>query len=204
MRPKLDLTHACRLNRFAFMLLWAVVLTALAGASAAFAAASPVIAKSPNDAREYEFIVLPNQLQVLLISSPDTDKAAASLAVQVGSNDDPEQREGLTHFLEHLLFLGTEKYPEPGAYKQFISRHSGADNAYTAADHTNYFFDVDKDFLEPALDRFSRFFIDPLFTAKYVNNERQVVHSEYQSKLKSDGWRVRAVQREVSAPQRVK
>ena len=157
--------------------------------------------KSPSDPREYAGITLPNQLQVVLISDPSTDKAAASLNVRVGSGSDPADRSGLAHMLEHMLFLGTEKYPEPGEYKAFLSSHGGDHNAYTALLDTNYFFDVDKDYLEPALDRFAQFFIAPLFTAKYVNNERQVVHSEYQSKLRSDGWRIRSVQQQAYNPE---
>lgn len=156
--------------------------------------------KSPNDDLDYEYFVLPNQLRVLLISDPDTDKAAASLDVNIGSASDPEDRQGLAHYLEHMLFLGTGKYPEPGEYKQFLSAHGGNHNAYTALEHTNYFFDVDAGFLAPALDRFAQFFIAPLFTERYVANEREVVHSEYQSKLGSDGWRIRSAQRQAMNP----
>lgn len=156
--------------------------------------------KSPNDPRLYQAFTLENQLRVLLISDPATDKAAAALDVHVGSDSDPDDRAGLAHFLEHMLFLGTEKYPDPGDYKQFLASHGGNHNAYTADRNTNYFFDVDKDFLEPALDRFAQFFIAPLFTEKYVGNERQVVHSEYQSKLGSDGWRIHSAQREAMNP----
>lgn len=148
------------------------------------------VVKSPNDDRSYESLELDNGLKVLLISDPETDKAAAALDVNVGNGSDPESREGLAHFLEHMLFLGTEKYPEPGEYKNFISEHGGAQNAYTTFDHTNYYFRVDKAFLEPALDRFAQFFIAPLFNERYVTRERQVVHSEYLSGIKSDGRRI--------------
>ena len=165
------------------------------------ASAAETLIKSPNDRREYAAITLPNQLRVVLISDPATDKAAASLNVNVGSASEPDNREGLAHMLEHMLFLGTEKYPEPGEYKNFLSSHGGDHNAYTALLDTNYFFDVDKLYLEPALDRFAQFFVAPLFTAKYVQNERQVVHSEYQSKMRSDGWRTRSAQRHAMNPE---
>lgn len=165
-------------------LLWALLLLAAVAAQAA----STVI-KSPNDPRDYETMVLDNGLKVVLVSDPAADKAAAALDVNIGSGSDPQGREGLAHFLEHMLFLGTEKYPDSAEYKQFMATHGGSENAYTAYDHTNYFFDIDKDYLEPALDRFAQFFISPTFTPKYVNRERQIVHSEYMSKLKSDGRR---------------
>ena len=123
------------------------------------ALAAEQIVKSPNDDRQYESFTLPNQLKVLIISDPDTDKAAAAMDVFVGSNNDPKDREGLAHFLEHMLFLGTEKYPEPGEYHAFVSAHGGSHNAYTAPERTNYFLNVDKDYLHEALDRFGQFFV---------------------------------------------
>ncbi len=153
-------------------------------------AAAVEIVKSPGDNRSYEYLQLDNGLKALLISDPETDKAAASLDVNIGNGSDPQDREGLAHFLEHMLFLGTEKYPEPGEYKDFINAHGGGQNAYTTFDHTNYFFNIDKDYFEPALDRFSRFFIAPLFNERYVTRERQVVNSEFLSGLKSDGRRI--------------
>ena len=178
----------------------AIVLIGWSLLSLLTASASETVIKSPNDHRSYASFTLPNQLKVLIISDPTTDKAAAALDVKVGSASDPRDWQGLAHFLEHMLFLGTEKYPQPGEYKQFISSHGGSDNAYTALEDTNYYFDIDKNYLEPALDRFAQFFISPLFTEKYVTRERQVVHSEYQSKLKSDGWRVRSAQKRAANP----
>jgi len=144
------------------------------------------IIKSPTDTRDYLTFQLANQLHVLVISDPTADKAAASLSVSVGSGSDPKDREGLAHFLEHMLFLGTEKYPEAGAYQQFISEHGGSHNAYTAFDETNYFFDVNASDLEPTLDQFAQFFISPLFNSEYVEREKHAVHSEYQTKIKDD------------------
>lgn len=148
-----------------------------------------VVEKSPTDKRDYLAFTLPNQMKVLVISDPTTDKAAASVDVNVGSNANPKSRLGLAHFLEHMLFLGTEKYPEAGSYQEFISNNGGNHNAFTAFENTNYFFDIQADKLEPALDRFSQFFIKPLFTEKYVDRERHAVNSEYQSKLRDDGRR---------------
>lgn len=168
----------------------------LLGSALATAARNPM--QSPNDANQYRYLELENGLQVLLISDDTADKAAASLNVAVGSGDDPAGREGLSHFLEHMLFLGTEKYPEPGEYQQFIASHGGSHNAFTAFQDTNYFFDVQAEFLEQALDRFAQQFAAPLFTAEFVNRERNAVHSEYSSKLKDDGRRFYSVRKAVT------
>ena len=76
------------------------------------------IITSPNDTRQYEGFTLENKLRVLIISDPNTQKGAAALDVMVGSSSDPDSREGLSHFLEHMLFLGTQKYPKPGEYQR--------------------------------------------------------------------------------------
>jgi secreted Zn-dependent insulinase-like peptidase len=159
------------------------------------------ISVSPNDTRDYLNFTLDNQLKVLVISDPGTDKAAASLDVDVGSNADPKERMGLAHFLEHMLFLGTEKYPEAGAYQAFIRASGGSHNAYTSYENTNYFFDVSAENLTPALDRFSQFFIAPLFNETYVDRERNAVNSEYQSGLRDDGRRIWSTYKRLINPQ---
>jgi Insulinase (Peptidase family M16) len=66
---------------------------------------TPTIEKSAQDDRSYRLITLSNGLQALLISDPKTDKGAASLDVGVGHLSDPDERPGLAHFCEHLLFM---------------------------------------------------------------------------------------------------
>ncbi|MBS3804230.1 MAG: insulinase family protein [Oleiphilaceae bacterium] len=156
--------------------------------------------KSPNDDNLYRYLTLDNGLEVLLISDPDSDKAAASLDVAVGSGDDPSDREGLAHFLEHMLFLGTEKYPDPGEYQQYINSHGGSHNAFTAFQDTNYFFDIEAEFLKPALDRFAQQFAAPLFTKALVERERRAVHSEFSASLKDDGRRIHSARKAVANP----
>ncbi len=159
------------------------------------------IVVSPGTDRAYRHVVLANGLNAVLVSDPDTDKAAASLEVAVGSGSDPLERAGLAHFLEHMLFLGTEAFPVPGEYQEFLSTHGGSSNAYTAYEQTNYHFDVDADQLSPALDRFAAFFINPLFTESLVERERNAVHSEYTAKIKEDGRRYFDALKQVVNPQ---
>lgn len=151
------------------------------------------VAKPLNDSRSYRYLQLENGLRVLLVSDAQADKAAASLDVNVGSRQDPADYQGLAHFLEHMLFLGTAKYPQAGEYQEFISAHGGGHNAFTAFEHTNYFFDISADSLEPALDRFAQFFSAPLFNAEFVQREVNAVNSEYRSKIRDDRRRELAV-----------
>ena len=184
------------------ILLLALPLWAFAGTSTAetsTAELSPIV-KSPLDPKEYRAVDLDNGLKVLLVSDPATDKSAAALDVHIGNGSDPDDWQGLAHFLEHMLFLGSKKYPGAGEYKSFIDDHGGSHNAYTSFDHTNYYFDISSDYLRPALDRFSRFFIDPTFDPTFVNRERSVVHSEYQARLKDESRRLWAARRQLVNP----
>ncbi len=164
-------------------------------------AATPEIIRSSLDSKQYRALELDNGLKVLLVSDSTADKAAASLDVHVGSGNDPDDWQGLAHFLEHMLFLGSQKYPEAGEYKKFIADHGGDYNAYTALFHTNYYFDISAEHLRPALDRFSRFFIDPTFDATFVDRERAVVHSEYQARRKEEGRRSWSARRQLINPE---
>lgn len=144
---------------------------------------------SPFDSRDYRVLTLENGLDVLLVSDPEADKAAASMNVRVGSAQDPDDLQGLAHFLEHMLFLGTEPYPESDAYQRYISGHAGSHNAFTAQQDTNYFFDIEPSALAGALDRFSEFFISPLFNADRLESERNIVHSEYMARIRDESRR---------------
>ena len=152
-------------------------------------AVSAEFRKSPNDHREYRALQLENRMSVLLISDSETDEAAAALAVRVGGQDDPEDRPGMAHYLEHLLFLGTEKYPEIDEYRTFIVQNGGSSNAFTSVDITNYNFSIKPEFLRPALDRFAQFFISPLFPEEQLDRERSVVDDENEMRIENDGVR---------------
>ncbi|KAL8788751.1 MAG: hypothetical protein Q9195_007158 [Heterodermia aff. obscurata] len=180
------------------------------------------------DDRSYRVIELPNKLEALLVHDPKTDKASASVNVNVGSFSDADDMPGMAHAVEHLLFMGTEKYPVENAYSQYLTAHSGYSNAYTASTETNYFFEVaassevsDSDRLtngdsEPsingaisqdsstsplygALDRFAQFFIAPLFLSSTLDRELRAVDSENKKNLQSDAWRLMQLNKSLSS-----
>lgn len=155
---------------------------------------------SPNDTRNYRQLVLENGLKILLIQDQDAQKASAALAVRVGHYDDPIHRQGLAHFLEHMLFLGTEKYPQVGEFQAFISRNGGTNNAWTGTEHTCFFFDIHAKAFEGGLDRFSQFFIAPTFNPEALDKERHAVQSEFEMKYKDESRRQYQVHKEVINP----
>lgn len=158
------------------------------------------IEKPDLDDRQYKVITLDNKLKALLISDPKADKSAAALDVNVGAFSDYEHLPGLAHFCEHLLFMGTEKYPDENEYSSYLSNHGGHSNAYTAAEDTNYYFEVNHQYLEGALDRFSQFFIAPLFDPSCKDREIRAVDSENKKNLQNDTWRLYQLDKSLSNP----
>ena len=164
------------------------------------AAEGVVIRTPPLDDRLYRYFELDNGMKVLVVHDADADMAAAALDVHVGQFSDPPDREGLAHFLEHMLFLGTDAYPDVDAYRDFVQSHGGGTNAGTGQEHTRYHFDVDHAHLEGALDRFSAFFTSPRLDREYVTREREAVNSEYRLKVQTQARRFREVRRATSNP----
>ncbi|XDV49923.1 hypothetical protein PO909_019079 [Leuciscus waleckii] len=158
------------------------------------------IIRSPEDKREYRGLDFTNGLKAILISDPTTDKSSAALDVHIGSLSDPENISGLAHFCEHMLFLGTEKYPKENEYSQFLSEHAGSSNAFTSGEHTNYYFDVSHEHLQGALDRFSQFFLCPLFDESCKDREVNAVDSEHEKNLMNDAWRLFQLEKATGNP----
>ncbi|KAG5520158.1 hypothetical protein PMAC_001235 [Pneumocystis sp. 'macacae'] len=161
---------------------------------------SDKIKKPDNDPYNYRMIELSNGLQVLLISYPNTAVSAASLDVGVGHFSDPDEFPGLAHFYEHLLFMGTKKYPKEDGFASFLSSNSGYYNAYTSTENTNYFFEIPHNSFEKALDMFSQFFISPLLSRSAVDREVRAVDSENKKNLQNDLWRFFQLEKTLSNP----
>ena len=127
-------------------------------------------------------------------------QSAAGLTVLSGMWEDPVEYPGMAHFLEHMLFMGTQAYPNESEYSRFISDNGGETNAVTSTDKTIYMFSVNNAAFEGALDRFSHFFIDPLFSADAVDRELLAVDQEHSGHLQQDSSRSMMVLMEMGNP----
>ncbi|XVF46119.1 hypothetical protein PTKIN_Ptkin03bG0001100 [Pterospermum kingtungense] len=123
-----------------------------------------------------------------------TKNAAAAMCVGFGSFSDPPEAQGLAHFLEHMLFMGSTEFPDENEYDSYLSKHGGSSNAYTEAEHTCYHFEVEREFLKGALKRFSHFFISPLVKLEAMEREVLAVDSEFNQVLQNDSCRLQQLQ----------
>ena len=147
------------------------------------------IIKSHNDKNIYYTNTLSNGLKYIIITDPDSKTGAVSLNIDIGSSYEPNEISGLAHFLEHTLFLGTEKYPT-NSFDDFISKNSGSSNAYTTSENTNFHFDISNEVFEKSLDMFVHFFICPLFNSDCIEKEINAINSEFKSSIRDDDERI--------------
>jgi nardilysin len=117
-------------------------------------------------------------------------EAVAAMVVGVGSMYDPNDCQGMAHFLEHLLFMGSKNYPQENAYDSFMRKHGGSDNDFTELEHTVYHFEIPQEHLVGALDMFAQFFTAPLLLETSVEQELNAIESEFQLVKNSDSYRV--------------
>jgi Secreted/periplasmic Zn-dependent peptidases, insulinase-like len=99
---------------------------------------------------------------------------------------------------EHMLFLGTRKYPETNSFENFLSANGGSSNAFTDSENTVYYFDMAADDdakLRQGLDRFGSFFSCPLFTESSTLKELNAIESEHAKNLQSDIFRLYQIEK---------
>lgn len=120
--------------------------------------------------------------------------------MKAGSWDDPDEYAGMAHFCEHMLFMGTEKYPSENEFFSLVSDYGGMTNAFTAPNRTVYMFSSETEGFQNLLDRFAHFFIDPLFNPSGISREMHAVDQEFAKNLENDSWREYMVFKETGNP----
>ena len=82
--------------------------------------------------------ILDNGLEIVVLENNRVPAIAHSIWYKVGSADEPNGKSGIAHFLEHLMFKGTDKL-KPGEFSQIVSINGGKENAFTSKNYTGYF-----------------------------------------------------------------
>lgn len=158
------------------------------------------IHKSEHDLRKYQAIKLPNGMTVLLVSDAQAPKSLAALALPVGSLEDPNNQLGLAHYLEHMLLMGSKRFPEPGSFSEFLKKHGGSHNASTASYRTAFYLEIENDALVPAVERLADAIAEPLLDPINADRERNAVNAELTMARSRDGMRMAQVNAETLNP----
>ena len=124
-----------------------------------------------------ETFTLANGMQVVLIPNHRAPIVSHMVFYKVGSADEPPGKSGIAHFLEHLLFKGTPRFPE-GAMTDIVARNGGDQNAFTTSDYTGYFQNIAVDRLPLMMDMEADRMRNLILDKKGVDTEREVIIEE--------------------------
>ena len=128
-------------------------------------------------------------MKIYFIEDVDCHESSATMYVNVGFIDDPIDTPGLSHYLEHMLFMGNDKYKGPNFYRNAISSNGGLTNAFTSETFTQYYFSVNSKKFTDVLDIFANFFIKPEFNLTCIEKEVTAVDNEHTKNIAMDNWR---------------
>ncbi len=145
---------------------------------------SPVASAAESGEFLLQRYTLPNGLRVWLQPRADSESVAALLVLGAGSRYERLANNGVSHFVEHMLFVGTERWSED-EIKDIITRRGGRWNGWTGEETTTYFVQISAQDLNIALDWLAQVVFHPTFPADKIGKERQVI---FQERLGRYGW----------------
>lgn len=131
---------------------------------------------------------LKNGLRVVCVEMPHLHAAELAIYLKVGGRNDPPKREGLSHFLEHILFRGTAEFPSSLAIEAAFESIGGAPNAATDAESTYYYSRLHPDSVERGMEIFASMLIKPLLTG--IEIEKRIIAEEAREDLNEQGEEV--------------
>jgi len=127
---------------------------------------------------QYTKKVLKNGLTILTVPVPHVESVTMSIFVKAGSRYEPARINGLSHFLEHLHFKGTKKYPTAKKLSEVVDSIGGEFNANTGKEHTQYFIRAAAQHLPLVFDVLTDMLQNPLFDDKEMQREKGVIIEE--------------------------
>lgn len=129
---------------------------------------------------------LKNKMKVILVSSHKSPVVSVQMWVKTGSADEKKGEEGISHFIEHLVFKGTEKY-KVGEIANLVEASGGELNAYTSFDQTVFYVTISKNYIDTAVDVIAQMMGHPIFDPDETHSEREVVCEEIKMGIDSPG-----------------
>jgi zinc protease len=128
---------------------------------------------------------LENGLDVVVVPDRRAPVVTHMVWYRNGSADDPAGKSGIAHFLEHLMFKGTARWPA-GEFSKIVAGYGGQENAFTSFDYTAYFQRVPKEHLRAMMDYEADRMTGLSFDEAVVAPERDVVLEERRMRVDAD------------------
>ncbi|MFA5172803.1 MAG: pitrilysin family protein [Candidatus Paceibacterota bacterium] len=126
----------------------------------------------------YKRIVLDNGLRIILAPKAESQAVTVLVLVEAGSKYETKEINGLSHFLEHMCFKGTEKRPKAIDISQELDAIGAEYNAFTGQEYTGYYAKVEKKHVEKILEVVSDIYLNSTFPEKEIEKERGVIIEE--------------------------
>src|SRR5271154_4849387 len=123
-------------------------------------------------------VILKNGLRILLAREPQSLAASVLILVEAGSEYETKRINGLSHFLEHMMFKGTTNRPRVGQIAEELDALGSQYNAFTGQEYTGYWAKVEARKLPEILAIVSDLYLNPVFNAEEIEKERGVVIEE--------------------------
>lgn len=127
---------------------------------------------------KYKKTTLKNGLRIVTVPMQNTETVTVVVMVGVGSRYETEKEAGLSHFIEHMLFKGTEKRPEALLISEEVDSVGGEFNAFTSKDRTFYYTKVDAKHIGTALDIISDIYLNSKIEEKEIEKEKGTIIQE--------------------------
>jgi secreted Zn-dependent insulinase-like peptidase len=156
--------------------------------------------KSAYDNRQFNHIKLDNGLRILLVQDPNCVKSACSVTFNVGHFNDDKDCHGMSHLLEHMLFLGNNEFTQANAFNDFIATHGGSINALTGTEYSSYFYEIAAEYEQQALRHLYAMLSKPSFCETLIKKEINAIDAEFLLKQKDDLRRLYQVHKETCNP----
>ncbi len=121
---------------------------------------------------------LSNGLRLITLNLPQSPSVTALLMVKVGSRYEKEKLAGISHFLEHMVFKGTKKYPTSFDLTSTVDAIGAEFNAFTTKEYTGFYVKSAVQHLDLALDVLSQLVFQPLLPEKEMQKEKGVIIEE--------------------------
>ncbi|RJR24660.1 insulinase family protein [Candidatus Microgenomates bacterium] len=127
---------------------------------------------------DYTNFTLPNKLRVVSVPMEGISSATVLVLVGAGSRYEDKEKAGLSHFLEHMIFKGTQKRPSAFEISSLVDSVGAENNAFTSKDHTGYYIKIQNRHLELAFDILSDTLKNSLYLEEEINRERGTIIEE--------------------------
>jgi len=127
-------------------------------------------------------------------------KSACSVTFNVGHFNDDKDCHGISHLLEHMLFLGNAEFTEANAFNDFIATHGGSINALTGTEYSSYFYEIAAEYEQQALTHLYAMLSKPSFSEALIEKEINAIDAEFLLKQKDDLRRLYQVHKETCNP----